>query len=340
MFLLWFVVGIMNGSSIFRQDWVKVSLWLVGTMVLGALLAPWIFVGGKEFAAWVAAGGEARQGIPFVGWVGKMADHADFKRYFNRAMLVAALVLLWPLVRSMRGGGGAPKGLRLEKNHHRFGYLAVGWCFASVILLAMGFSFVGVGFFTMRGDPAWGEWLTTALIAGFGAAVMEEVFFRGLLTGVLLRKGRPLAVMIFVTIFFAIVHFLKPPEGLRIPNETVDWQSGFHLTGIILRHMLEPQFLLAEFATLFAVGWVLMVARMKTKSLWLSIGLHGGWVFGLKLFSACTRRDAPLSETLPWIGNDLKTGVVPLVLVSATGILVMLVTRGWRKSPALENGAK
>ncbi|QQL45748.1 CPBP family intramembrane glutamic endopeptidase [Sulfuriroseicoccus oceanibius] len=326
----------MTGSSLFRQDWLKVTLWLVGTMVLGALLAPWVFVGGKAFAEWVVAGGEARQGLPLVGWVGEEALKADFKRYFNRAMLVAALVLLWPLVKSLRGGDAAPHGLRLEKTPHRFGYLAVGWVMASAILLAMGFSFVGVGFFRMRGEPEWGEWLTTALIAGFGAAVMEEIFFRGLLTGALLRRGRPLAVMLFVTTFFAVVHFLKPPEALYIPDETVDWRSGFFLTGIILRHMLEPEFLLAEFATLFAVGWVLMVARMKTRSLWLSIGLHGGWVFGLKLFSACTRRDAPLEETLPWIGNDLKTGLVPLVLVSVTGILVMSMTRKWRTPPALQ----
>jgi hypothetical protein len=50
----------------------------------------------------------------------------------------------------------------------------------------------------------------------------------------------------------------------------------------------DVQFLLAEFATLFAVGWVLAQVRMQTGALWAGIGLHGGWVFGLKYFSALT----------------------------------------------------
>lgn len=316
----------MSSTNILHQDWVKVSLWLVGTMVLGAVLAPWIFAGGKTYAAWVAAD-ESRAAMPVIGWVGNMADHADFKRYFNRAMLVSALVLLWPLIRAMRSKDAAA-GFGLEKNPRRWVHLLIGWVFASGILLAMGFTFQSIGFFNMTDPADWGSWLTTALIAGLGAAIMEEIFFRGLLMGVLLRKARPLPVLIFVTTFFAVVHFLKPPANLVIPDHTVDWQSGFYLVGIILRHFLEPQFLLAELGTLFAVGLVLGIARLKTNSLWLSVGLHGGWVFGLKLFSACTRREAPLDVTLPWIGDDLKTGIAPLVLVCLTGwIAITLATR-------------
>jgi len=324
--------GNMSSTNILRQDWVKVSLWLVGTMVLGAALAPWIFVGGKTYAAWVAAD-ESRAAMPVIGWVGDVAHHADFKRYFNRAMLVAALVLLWPLIRAIRSKDGST-GFGLVKNSRRWSHLLIGWLFASGILLAMGFTFHSIGFFKMTDPTDWTGWLMTALIAGLGGAVVEEILFRGLLMGVLLRKARTIPVLIFVTTFFAIVHFLKPPVNLVIPDDTVDWQSGFYLVGIILRHFLEPQFLLAELGTLFAVGLVLGIARLKTNSLWLAIGLHGGWVFGLKIFSACTRRDAPLEVTLPWIGADLKTGIVPLVLVCLTGwIAITLATRN-RKTDA------
>jgi hypothetical protein len=78
------------------------------------------------------------------------------------------------------------------------------------------------------------------------------------------------------------------------------------------------QFLLAEFATLAAVGWVLTKVRMQTGALWAGIGLHGGWVFGLKYFSALTQYQ---NAGLPWIGQNLKIGLAPLAMVVFTGWL-------------------
>jgi len=94
-----------------------------------------------------------------------------------------------------------------------------------------------------------------------------------------------------------------------------------------LRFVLRPggHVLLAEFATLFAVGGVLTLARMRTGSLWAGIGLHAGWVFGLKWFSGLMSYQ---KGWLPWIGPNLKVGLVPLLVVILTGWLVLKIWRG------------
>ena len=108
--------------------------------------------------------------------------------------------------------------------------------------------------------------------------------------------------------------------GVRAMDPHASMVEGFAVLAQIARGFGDVQFLLAEFATLFAVGWVLTQVRMKTGALWAGIGLHGGWVFGLKYFSALT-----LYQTgwLPWIGPNLKIGLAPLVTVLFTGWLVL-----------------
>lgn len=86
----------------------------------------------------------------------------------------------------------------------------------------------------------------------------------------------------------------------------------------------DVQFLLAEFATLFAVGWVLAQVRLQTGALWAGIGLHGGWVFGLKYFSALMAYN---SGWLPWIGPNLKIGLAPLLTVLCTGWIASRLLR-------------
>jgi membrane protease YdiL (CAAX protease family) len=107
--------------------------------------------------------------------------------------------------------------------------------------------------------------------------------------------------------------------------------------GQIFGHFGHMDFLLAEFATLCAVGWVLVMARLRTGRLWAGIGLHAGWVFGLKYFSSLTRGSKELraGEWLPWIGTNLKIGLVPLVVVLLTGWIVLRLAKGWNRAERL-----
>lgn len=304
----------------------KLTLYLLAVMLGGALFAPILFDFGKAGAVWLASNslGESAMGQSLIGSI----QRAHFTRYFNRAVLVCAIVFIWPFLKWVRLDRSLlptwkPWALGLKQ-------WGLGFVLSSGLLLLLGYLFLEAGAYRLRPVPAWtnfGEALSPAL----GASLVEEFFFRSLLLGLLLRTMSARSALFWGTFVFALVHFLKPPANWQIPDHTVDWASGFMVLGQIAKGFGNIQFLLAEFATLFAVGWVLTSLRLKTGSLWASIGLHGGWVFGLKYFSGLTLHQ---KGWLPWIGMNLKIGLAPLITVLFTGWLAWFLIQRMLVSPS------
>jgi len=308
-----------------QKDAVKIGIYFVAVLVVGAALAPVIFNVGKAVAGFRIvdpAGG----GLP--AYLHGVLTRSSFNRYFNRAMLVAALLCLWPLLRSLKARRA---DLGLERNPRGLAHFGIGFLAAGGFLLAMGGTYVARRYFAVD-ITLTPEKLGSIAMSALAVGVIEEFFFRGAILGVVLRTAKPFAALVFVSAFFSIVHFLKPPDGLKIADAEVGWGTGFWLIGQIFARFGNPVFIAAEFATLFAVGWVLGMARLRTHSLWLAIGLHAGWVFSLKLFAECTKLTPRLrrGEYLPWVGTDLKVGIVPLLVVALTGVVVFFLIRNGR----------
>ena len=298
------------------------SGYLFCTLLTGAALAPWLFKAGAWFVQMVQTFHWEKS--PVLGWLAEKCAVSDFARYFNRAILFAAILWLWPF---LRWAGVRMDELGLERNRYRWQDAAIGFMLASSLLLVMGFVFVNVGRFASVKDAALGEVLGGALVAAICVALLEEWFFRGGLFSLLLRTLKPMTALIFLSGFFAIVHLLQPPDEAAIGAEAVNAGSGFWMIGQIFAKFGSARFLLAEGATLFVVGLILGWARLRTRSLWLSMGLHAGWVFGIKFFAGLTRtmKKVTPESYMPWIGGDLKIGLVPLGVLSFTGLLVA----GW-----------
>jgi uncharacterized protein len=306
-----------RNPSIVSSDTLKLCLYIGAVLVGGALLAPQLVVGGAFLVEKMAA----TEGSLFYGLSDSITT-SPFARYFSRASQICAVLFLWPLIRwTDMNRSLFPASKPLGNGLRQYG---LGFLLAAGLLLALGAVFCQTGAYRLRPDPAWGGF-GTPLSAALGAGILEELFFRGALLGLLLRRQTPLAAAITSTFLFAIVHFLRPPEGWSLPLNEVTWTSGFTILGLIGEGFLDTQFLIAEFATLFAVGWVLTQARLQTGQLWLSMGLHGGWVFGLKYFSALTLSSKALraGDHLPWIGVNLKIGLAPLIVIAITGWLVL-----------------
>ncbi len=297
----------------------KLLLYLLVVMLGGALLAVPLFHLGKAAYGWLST--PSWQDIGMAQWLRSEIERAHFTRYFNRAVLVCAIVLIWPFLRWVKLDRSLlPTWKPLSAGIKQW---ALGFALASGLLLVLGFVFFKIGAYQLHPQPRWfkfGEPITAAL----GAGIVEEFFFRGLLLGLLLRTMSTRTALIAGTFVFALVHFLKPPEGWQIDDAAVTWSSGFHVLKQIAVGFGDVQFLLAEFATLFAVGWVLAQVRMQTGALWAGIGLHGGWVFGLKYFSALTSYS---NGWLPWIGANLKIGLAPLFTVLLTGWIASRLLR-------------
>lgn len=306
-------------------SWLYLCAYFVAVVICGAALSPWLHALGKAYVE--IAHTQGWQDAPLLGTLMKEADKAEFQRYFNRSVLVCALVLLWPAARLLRVRGSEIPGLRWKPGDVRD--LACGFALAATGLLAMGAILYNLGVFQWNKKADFGSVLTAATIAAVAVALVEEWLFRGAFTAVVARTFGPIATLGGIALLFAVLHFMEPPKNLHIPDDAVSAGSGFRLAGIMLGRLGQPETFAAAFLTLLAVGLMLGWARFATGRLWLGIGLHAGWVFALKTFSGLTRRSRKADEIIDsfWIGGDLRTGAMPLVFLLLTAAFLALYLR-------------
>ncbi|NNE94358.1 MAG: CPBP family intramembrane metalloprotease [Verrucomicrobiales bacterium] len=302
----------------FKPTATKIAVFVIASIVIGALLAPPLFWGGQIVVenGWIADG--------WLQSIHESMERAKFSRYFNRALTFAAVLLMWPTIRWIRSDQperGNTNFLLTEKNRRWWIHLLVGFFAATIPLFILCFIYLKTGLYKPH-DPGKTVFriASSAIGTAFAVAFLEEFIFRGILFSLLLRTAKAWVSLLFLTAFFAFVHFLKPPENLEMPE--VIWTTGFWLIGQIFGQFANPIFIAAEFALLFAVGWVLGYSRLKTASLWLPIGLHAGWVFGIKMFSPLTRRNFKKGEMMPWLGENLRIGACSMLVVCLTGLLI------------------
>ena len=284
------------------KDAARLLLYLAGVVLLGALVAPPLFWLGQSLIA--------------HGILPSLARF-DFESYFHRALLIAALVLLWPLLRTLHVSRW--RDLALEKNPRAAVDLGMGFAIAAIPLLCFGAVIIALHIYSLRQAFLWHK-MPTVLIAASIVPVLEELLFRGFILGVLLRSFSRLSALLLTSGLFSIVHFLKAPEATT-PNDAVRWFSGFDSIAHSFGQFADPMLLAAGFLTLFAIGCILADARLQASSLWLPIGLHAGWIFANGTFSKAAHREA---LALPWLGKDLLVGIVPLILALASWALMRL----------------
>jgi membrane protease YdiL (CAAX protease family) len=290
------------------KDAARLAAYFIAIIVVGALLAPILF--------WSAQALAAHGVFPFL-------VKYDFDTFFHRAILVAAVLLLWPLLRvsNVRGLGD----LGLTPNPRWARDVGCGVLLSVIPLLFCVALLIALHVYSFRHVFVWPR-LGKVLLAAISVPFIEETFFRGIVLGILLRTSRKLLSIVAVSGLFAAVHFLKGSE--REPT-IVTWTSGFQSIGDAFAGFGDPMMVLAAFATLFLIGCILADARVLTRSLWLPIGLHAGWIFASGTFSWLARRQM---VALPWLGKNLLVGVIPLGLAAVTWVLMRLWLKDDRAS--------
>jgi membrane protease YdiL (CAAX protease family) len=285
------------------KDAIKLVAYFVATIVIGAVFAPILF--------WSAQALAANGVLPFLA-------RYDFETFFHRALLVAALLLLWPLLRLSHVRSLADLGLAPNSQWGRD--LAAGIIISIVPLLFCGVLLIALHLYAIRHNVAWPRF-GKMLLASIAVPFIEEVFFRGIVLGVLLRTGRRYFAIVGTSLIFAVVHFLKAPERT---SEVVTWTSGFNSIAHAFDGIGEPVMVGLALATLFLIGLILADARVVTHSLWLAIGLHAGWIFSSGAFTKLARQQVLM---FPWMGKNMLVGIIPLGLAVVTWIIM----RAWLK---------
>ena len=270
-------------------------------ILLGALLAPPLY--------WLGQAVAARGVMTFLA-------ETEFQKFFNRAVLISAILLIWPMTRWLRIGGWRELGL--DPDPRWWQRFLAGFAIAALVVAAMGLAYVSSDVYHWKDQLRWKE-LPRLLLSSIFVALLEEALFRGAIFGLFRRSLPPLMALFCVTFIFAAVHFLKPLDSFTVPQVT--WLSGFTLLPHLFHQFGEPMTLLAGFTTIFTLGWVVGAATLRTRSLWAGIGFHAGLVFVKMSFSKFTKRDA---AHLPWIGEELQIGLVPVIALALGGVLLWL----------------
>lgn len=324
-----------------RNDVTKVIATLALIFILAAALVPQLY----NFGQFLGEVTEGKTVNPLVDSLGESARNAGYDRYFNRSLYLATLLLLpfvLPLLGNSQPGGrkrgpwsfalppraiAVRRGQPLEPSAGYYWEILSGFILASTLLVATGIFAVSMGFFVWAQELNLAKTVPMAFATGMGIALLEEIVFRGILLGIFLRTFRPVVAIISVAFIFALLHYLRPPAGV-IPDHPETLAAGFQFLGLIVARLFTSELVAQQFITLFAAGLLLGACRYRTSSLWLPIGLHGGWLFALRLFENLTLAS---SETISWknylMGDRLSEGFLPLGTLGLTAIIVWIVYR-------------
>lgn len=246
-----------------------------------------------------------------------------FHRYVNRCLMILALVGLVPLSRRLgfRGFkdlGWAATGEWGSQLARGFviGFLSLG------VLLALALAFGGRSF---SGEVTASVLITSLVKAGLASvlvAAAEETLFRGFLQRSLATTLGGWKAIFISSLVYALVHFFK-----RVENpEVITWGSGFVVLGGMLSGFADLQSLLPALVNLTLAGIILGYCFSLSGSLYLSAGLHAGWVFWIKVFGLWTA-SGPSSNPRFWGAERLVDGwAAGLVLA----FLLLLIKSNWQ----------
>ena len=290
----------------------RVLIFLLLVLLLTSLLSPWVA------ALWnsiIEANPEWRE------------HRYSFSKIFNRLFMALAAISFLMFRSYLKIGSLAQLGLTpADQSYHD---LVKGFLLALssliVLALAMALSEVFTPYFRLSLSVAL-ERSVKALLTAMTVGLLEEIFFRGILFKGLLQDLGLKPAFFLASLFYSAIHFIKPAEAASLDGFD-PWAGIDHLIRSF-QSLLAPVALFPGLLGLFLIGAVLSYAFLRTGSLYLSIGLHAGWIFGLKTIRVYGdyRR-----EDLGWLFGSsepkLVSGVAGWIGILVVGAIIHYLTR-------------
>jgi hypothetical protein len=113
----------------------------------------------------------------------------------------------------------------------------------------------------------------------------------------------------------------------------ITWTSGFEQLLRMAGGFVAFQALVPGFLSLTLAGMALATAYHRTGNLYFPIGLHAGWVFGLKTLNVLTAA-GPEARGLLRISRNLYDGWLGLAVSAGAFVVVCFLTE---RKPAKDN---
>jgi uncharacterized protein len=254
-------------------------------------------------------------------------DRIPFSRFFDRFFMISGIVLFFSCRSLLKIDSLSQLGL--SPRTRAASDVAVGLCFALGSMFALGFIMSTAGVYEVFFRLSLGESVELylkAILTGLTVGLLEEIFFRGIIFRGLLEDWKPLPAFLTANLFYSALHFVKPGEQYFLSG--VEPWAGFRHLFSTFAPFLEPTEIVPGMIGLLLIGIVLSYAFLRTGTLYLSIGLHAGWIISIKtvrLFGDYRR------ESLGWLfgSTDPKivSGVVTWVGIILVGVAVYWITR-------------
>ncbi|MCP5007686.1 MAG: CPBP family intramembrane metalloprotease [Planctomycetes bacterium] len=248
-----------------------------------------------------------------VGFLSETLDYKDgvydFGKVMRRILMLTALIVFLFYGKSLKMGTLMFEGVKARTGWYR--QFLLGGLFAAVSLSIYYVLSLILGASMVRFDcDSLGNVVTkvfTYLLIGCLIGFLEEVFFRGFLLKTFMEEmSLPIAICVS-SLIYSLLHFFQADYPV---SRGVEVFVGVKTISAFFKPLVF-QFVehIPAMIGLFLTGVVLSYAFIKTKSLYLSIGLHSGWVFMMKTDGIFLVR---VRERLVWLFGDsqLVTGIL------------------------------
>jgi membrane protease YdiL (CAAX protease family) len=283
----------------------RLLIFGLAALAFTALLSPWAAAVWEQFIS---------------GRAGWEEFHYPFSRIFDRFFMISGIVLFLIFRPLLKIGPLSQRGLAPRTDAAHDLALGAGLALASMAALVVVMSLTGV--FSPFFRLSLGESLARcgdALLAAVVAGLVEEIFFRGIIFKGLYEDLGSLRGHFFAALLFSAIHFVRPSGDAVLTQ--LDPLVGFRHVLDSFHPFLDPETLFPGLFGLFLIGVILSYAFARTGTLYLSIGLHGGWIFSLKtmrVFGDFRRGD------LGWLFGSTDPKIVSGVITWIGLLLVAL----------------
>jgi len=300
-------------------------LLLTACVVVSCLLAPFLKIAT-----------DALSSDPGFGHLLKARNGSyDFGRVMRRMMLLLTCAALVVARRRLAIYATVKQAFQTSP---RISFVANGWAIgiSSVsvvipVMVAFGakqwcpqIGSVGEGLVVMA------EFTLSAVAVGF----IEEALFRAFVLRLFMRRMSTWTAIVLSSLLYAVLHFFAIP--VRV-HPGFDLLVGFRTVGQFFLPVMREAYVLSHpdlwntsilptTLSLALLGIVLAHSYMRSGSIYFSVGLHAGWVFGIKAWAKFVVSTHGVPEWF-WGSRKLVNGVVGSVFLMLTWLFIVAAYR-------------
>lgn len=273
----------------FYEKWILIFLFILFiSCILGSVLKPLM-----DFLA--------ERSSSFAEMVSYRDGVYNYGKIMRRIIMLVAIGVLLSMRQSLGLMPLVSSGFTLKYRWRRNVVTGLAIGLASLTIYGI-FTFV-LGVQRLENNPPSGSEMVVKpfiyLLEACLIGLFEESLFRGFIFRGLAKDMSLAAAVISGSLFYAVLHFFSFKVVVHTGFQPF---AGFNtLAGFFIPHVRDIGMILPFIIGLFIVGVVLSMAYVYTRSLYMSIGLHAGWVFGVKLNHLFLDHDHDMSS---WFFGD------------------------------------